>query len=126
MPPCANSVNHQGKNGKYLAWAFTAKGFKNPLVTPAGVSGVRARDLSAASGSGANFWYDGNLRASERTGGAKGHVREIQRRRIYAAFMLAKQVKQKGSHYLYPVVERNVPVIGKAIQIAIKKLLTEK
>ena len=118
----------KAKNGKYLAWAFTAKGFKNPLVTPAGVSGVRARDLGSAGLSAGNNFFDmtGTFVLPKGPAARKVMFAKFKGGGYMPLFMLAKQVKQKGSHYLYPVVERNVPVIGKAIQIAIKKLLTEK
>lgn len=83
--------------GKYLVWLDT-RGGRNPMVTRAGASGIRARNVGQGEMTGSNR----------------------------PALIFARQVTQKGSHYLYPVVQENVPLLGRAIAIAIAKTMGSK
>ncbi len=110
----------KAKNNGYLAFAFKAKGFKSPIVTKSGVSGVRARDMIGFTGFGMTGTF---TLPSKKNPANKILFAKFKGGGYIPLFVLVKQVKQKGSHYLYPVVERNIPAIGKAIAIAIKKLM---
>lgn len=94
--------------------AFPARG--SPIVTKAGVGGIRARDVFAnPSIAGVDRVWT-NKRGTMILGAKKGGA-------IVPLFVLRKQVTQQGSHFFFPTIEANrdriVAMLGTAVKQAV-------
>lgn len=127
-------------HSKYLAFPFEASGYKNPLLTKAGAGGVQAKDFMAnpsaymndVAGTIALPIEDAPVKILFARLGRTAKGRQKLRKYVDAdgaptstklvpLFVLAKSVKQHGSHYLYPTMAEALPAIAKGIELSISK-----
>lgn len=92
--------------------AFPARG--SPILTKAGVGGIRARDVFATPAIAGVDRVWTNKRGTMILGAKKGGA-------IVPLFVLRSQVTQQGSHFFYPTIEKNRDRIVEALKASVQE-----
>jgi hypothetical protein len=89
---------------------------KSGLYTKAGVGGIRARDVRSSPG---QFGYTSTFVQRSRAGNLLIFGRSPGKGKLTPLFVLKESVTQKGKPYLYPTVEKDLPMVADEIARAV-------
>jgi hypothetical protein len=93
---------------------------KSGLYTKAGVGGIRARDVRSSPG---QFGYGSTFIQRSRAGNLLIFGKRPGSDELTPLFVLKESVTQKGKPYLYPTIEKDLPMVAEEIQDAVEAAL---